>query len=248
MQIQMAALFLYSAISKLGGNDWWTGEAVWTVFTTSEHYNPLVLQILASQYWLVNVATYGTILIELGYPFLIWQRSTRPSLLVSALFLHVNFAVLMGLFYFSFVMSMGHMAFVRREWLTRLGAVWKRRMGDMEMIYDGRCGFCVRSMAWFLAFDSLGQIRIRNFRTDPSPVVSDAQLEKHLYLVLPDGRTLPGFEAYRHAVLRVPGLWWLVPFFYVPVLSRLFGHPIYVWIAANRSRLSSLRLRPIAGS
>jgi len=39
-------------------------------------------------------------------------------------------------------------------------------------------------------------------------------------------------------VLRVPGLWWLVPFFYVPVLSRLFGRPIYNWIAANRSWLS----------
>jgi len=43
-------------------------------------------------------------------------------------------------------------------------------------------------------------------------------------------------------VLRVPGLWWQVPSFYVPVLSRLFGHPIYNWIAANRGRLSSLRL------
>jgi hypothetical protein len=30
----------------------------------------------------------------------------------------------------------------------------------------------------------------------------------------------------------------------VPVLSRLFGHPIYNWIAANRSRLSSLRMGP----
>jgi len=37
-------------------------------------------------------------------------------------------------------------------------------------------------------------------------------------------------------------LWWQVPFFYVPVLSRLFGHPIYNWIAANRTRLSSFRL------
>jgi hypothetical protein len=81
------------------------------------------------------------------------------------------------------------------------------------------------------------QIQIRDFRTDPSPIVSDEQLIKALYLVLPDGRALPGFEAYRYVVLRVPGLWWQVPFFYVPLLSRLFGHPIYNWIAANRSRL-----------
>jgi len=242
MQIQMAALFFYSAVGKLRGDDWWNGDAIWIVFTTGDHYNRFLLDLLASHYWLVNVATYATILIEIAFPFLIWQRRTRPYFLALAIALHLQFAVLMGLFYFSFVMVMGHMSFVRTEWLARLGAAWKRWIGDMEMIYDGRCGFCVRSMAWFLAFDGLRQIRIRDFRTAPSALVSDAQLEKALYLVLPDGRALPGFEAYRYVVPRVPGLWWQAPFFYVPVLSRLVGHPIYNWIAANRSRLSSLRL------
>ena len=110
----------------------------------------------------------------------------------------------------------------------------------MEMIYDGRCGFCVRSMVWFLAFDGLQQINIRNFRIDPSPVVSDEKMEKALYLVLPDGRALPGFEAYRHVVLRVPGMWWMVPFFYIPVLSRAVGTPVYNYIASHRSQMSSI--------
>jgi predicted DCC family thiol-disulfide oxidoreductase YuxK len=243
IQIQMAVLFFYSAINK-AGDDWWFGDAIWLVFSTDEHYSPLLLKLLASHYWLVNVATYGTLLIEISFPFLIWQRRTRPYLLVAAIFLHAQFAVLMGLFYFSFVMIMGHMSFVRPEWLTRLGLAWKRKMGDMEMIYDGRCGFCVRSMVWFLAFDGLGQIRTRDFSTNPSPLVTDAQMEKALYLVLPDDRALPGFEAYRYLVLRVPGTWWLIPFFYVPVLSRLFGHKIYNWVAGNRGWLSSILLSP----
>jgi predicted DCC family thiol-disulfide oxidoreductase YuxK len=242
MQIQMAVLFLCSGVEKIRGDDWWNGDAIWMVFTTNEFYNRIALDLLASQYWLVNIATYGTILIELAYPFLIWQQRTRPYLLAAAIFLHLQFATFMGMPYFSFVMIMGHMSFVRPEWLTRPGAAWKRKMGDMEMIYDGQCGFCVRSMAWFLSFDGLRQIRIRDFRSNSSPVVGDAQMEKALYLVLPDGRALPGFDAYRHVVLRIPGLWWQVPFFYVPVLSRLFGRPLYNWIAANRSRLSAIRL------
>jgi predicted DCC family thiol-disulfide oxidoreductase YuxK len=248
MQIQMAVFFFYSGIAKLRGEDWWNGDALWVVFTNGEHHSRVLLDLLASHYWISNVGSYATVVIEIAFPFLIWQRRTRPYLLAAAIFLHAQFAVLMGLFYFSFVMVMGHMSFVRPEWFARLGQAWKRKIGDMEMIYDGRCGFCVRSMAWFLAFDGLGQIRIRDFRTDPSPVVSDTQLEKALYLVLPDGRALPGFEAYRYVVPRVPGLWWQAPLFYVPVLSRLFGHPIYNWIAANRGRLSSLRLvaRPLA--
>jgi len=241
MQIQMAVLFFYSGVGKVAGEDWWNGDAVWIVFTTHEHYSKFILDVLASHYWIVNAATYGTILIELAFPFLIWQRATRPYLLVLALFLHAQFALLMGLIYFSFVMMMGHMSFLRPEWLARLGAAWKRKVGEMEMIYDGRCGFCYRSMAGFLAYDGLQQIKVRDFRTNPSSIVSDDKMEKALHLVLPDGRALPGFEAYRYVVLRVPGLWWMIPLFYVPVLSRLIGHPVYNWIAANRGKLSSMR-------
>jgi predicted DCC family thiol-disulfide oxidoreductase YuxK len=237
MQFQMAVLFFFSAIEKLKGDDWWNGQAVWQVFVSNDYYNGFLLDLFASRFWLVNLATYATVLIEIAFPFLIWQRTSRPIMLVLAILLHLQFALLMNLYYFSFVMIMGHMSFVRRDWLHRLGAAWKRWIGEMEMIYDGRCGFCKRSMARFLAFDGLGQISIRDFRTNPSPVVSNEKMHKHLYTVLPDGRALPGFEAYRHVVLRVPGLWWQVPFFYVPLFSRLIGHPVYNWIAANRSRL-----------
>ena len=242
VQLQMVVLFLYSGVEKIRDDVWWSGDALWLAFSTNEFYNGALLWLFAHQYWLVTVGTYGTILLEIAYAFLIWQPRTRPYLLAGAVLLHLSFGTLLGLVYFSFIMVMGHMSFVRSEWLARLSAWWKRRAGDMEMIYDGRCAFCVRSMAWLLAFDGLGQISVRDFRTNPSLVVSDAQLEKALYLVLPDGRALPGFEAYRYVALRVPGLWWQAPFFYVPVLSRLVGYPIYNWVAANRSRLSALRL------
>jgi predicted DCC family thiol-disulfide oxidoreductase YuxK len=65
-------------------------------------------------------------------------------------------------------------------------------------------------------------------------------MEKALYLVLPDGRAIRGFDAYRYVVLRVPGLWWLVPLFYLPIVSRAVGRPVYNWMASNRSRVSSL--------
>jgi predicted DCC family thiol-disulfide oxidoreductase YuxK len=243
VQIQMAVLFFYSSIEKIRGDEWWSGDAVWSAFTTLEFYNAPLVWVVAHNYWLITIGTYATIFVELAYAFLIWQRSTRPYLLAAAVLLHVGFIVCLGLVYFSFLMMSGHMSFLRKEWLARLGAWWKQRAGGMEMIYDGRCGFCVRSMAWLLAFDGLAQVRIRDFRSDPSPLVSDSQLEKALYAVLPDGRALPGFEAYRYVVLRVPGLWWLVPLFYVPVLSRWVGHRLYGWVAANRSRLSAMRMR-----
>jgi predicted DCC family thiol-disulfide oxidoreductase YuxK len=238
MQIQMAVIFFNTGVSKIKWEEWRNGDAIWMTLSTSDYYNNFFLYILAHHYWIGVLAAYLTIFIELAYPFLIWQRSSRPYMLAAAVFLHLQFAVLLGLIHFSFVMTMGHMSFLRPEWLHRLGAWWRRKAGGMEMIYDGQCGFCVRSMAWLLAFDGLGQIKIRDFRTNPSTLIGDALLERALYAVLPDGRALPGFEVYRHVVLRVPGLWWLVPFFYIPVVSRVLGHPIYNWVAANRRQLS----------
>ena len=127
--------------------EWWSGDAVWSVFTTSEFYNAAVVDLLAHQYWLVNIATHTTILIEIAYPFLIWQRRTRPYALAAAITLHVLLATLMGLIYFSFVMIMGHMSFMRPQWLHRLGASWKRRIGEIVMIYDSRSSYGVRSTA-----------------------------------------------------------------------------------------------------
>ena len=92
MQIQMAVLFFYSGVEKIRGDDWWNGDAIWMVFATNEMYNGLLLDLFARQYWLVNVATYLTLLIELAYPFLIWQRATRPYLLAAAVFLHLSSA------------------------------------------------------------------------------------------------------------------------------------------------------------
>jgi predicted DCC family thiol-disulfide oxidoreductase YuxK len=237
MQLQMAVLFFFSAVHKVRENEWWDGDAIWRVFTAHDYYSGGMLDFLSSQFWLVNVATYGVVLIEIAYPFMIWQRLTRGWLLAGAVFIHLLFFFFLGLHYFSFVMIMGHVSFLRQDWLERLGRWWKRRTIEMEMVYDGRCKFCVRSMAWFLGFDNLNQIKTRDFRTNPSPVVTDEEMEKALHLVLPDGRALPGFEAYRYVVLRVPGMWWQVPFFYIPFLSRMIGHPVYNWVATNRSKL-----------
>jgi hypothetical protein len=129
MQIQMAIVLFFSALQKIRGNEWWNGDAIWLVFSLQENYYRPFLDILASHYWLVNLATYGTILIEIGFPFLIWQRRSRPYMLAAAIFLHLNIAVFMGMPYFSFVMVMGHMSFVRPEWLARLSRMWKRKMG-----------------------------------------------------------------------------------------------------------------------
>ena len=243
MQLQMAVIYFSAGIEKLYGDMWWSGVAPWVALNNNETaFFPMGL--LADHFWLVNIMAFGTILIEVSYTFLIWGYKTRPYLLVAALFLHFNIAVMMGMYYFAIMMICGHLAFMRRHWYAYAGQWWRKKMGAMEMIYDGECGFCKRAMASFLAFDGLRQISVRDYRTSPSPVVASEKVDKALYLVTEDEKAIPGFDAYRYAVLRVPGLWWQVPFFYIPVFSKLFGRPIYNWIAANRGTISQCAVNP----
>lgn len=237
IQIQMAVLYFFSSIDKLQGKMWWSGDALWVAVSNFE-FNNIPIDWLANHYWLVNLLTYATLIIEMGYFFLIWDKRTRPYFLAGAFFLHIGIALFMGLYFFATVMMAGHIIFLHHDWLAAWGKAWRGKFGNIEMIYDGDCGFCRRSMEGFLAFDGLGQIKTRNFRIQPSPQVSVEQLEEALYVVTRNGRILSGFDAYRYVVLRVPGLWWMVPFFYMPFVSRAIGVPLYAWIAHNRQRLS----------
>jgi predicted DCC family thiol-disulfide oxidoreductase YuxK len=237
LQIQMAIFFLFAGIEKLRGTTWWSGDALWIAVNNYEFTN-IPVTWLAENYWLVNILTFSTLLLEAGYFFLIWQRSTRPYFLTAAIILHLGIAIMLGLYLFSATMIICHLSFMRREWYQQLGGWWRNKTGSMEMIYDGHCGFCKNAMAWLLAFDGLNQIQIRDYRTNPSPQIADELMDKALYLI-PGGREpLPGFDAYRYAVLRIPGLWWLIPLFYIPFFSRFFGRKIYNWIASHRQQIS----------
>ena len=237
MQFQMAVVFFISGANKLEGSYWWDGTAPWIAFNNYEvAFFPVGL--FADNFWIINLMAFGTVFVEIAYAFLIWGHKTRPYLLVSAILLHIGIMVFMGMYYFAAAMIFGHLAFMRRSWYRSFGAWWKAKMGNMEMIYDGQCGFCIRAMCTFLAYDGLSQIKVRDYRTDPSPIVESEKVDKALYLVNQNEDAIPGFDAYRYAVLRVPGMWWQVPLFYVPIFSRLVGRPLYNWIAQNRAKIS----------
>jgi hypothetical protein len=121
IQIQMVAIYFYSGAEKLRGASWWRGEAPWNAFVDNEvAFAPFVLGLLAEHFWIVNAMAFGTIVVEIGYAFLIWGRSTRPWFLAAAIFLHLNMALFLGLYYFALTMICGHLVFARRRWYAEL--------------------------------------------------------------------------------------------------------------------------------
>jgi hypothetical protein len=135
LQVHVCIIYLASGVSKLQGAAWWNGNAVWGTLANYE-FSPMQLQIysgflhlICQHRWLWELVTtsgsYFTLAFEIGFPFLVWSRSTRWIMVVSAVFLHVGIALCMGLVTFSLMMLVAVSVFIPattvREFLGRLG-------------------------------------------------------------------------------------------------------------------------------
>ena len=96
---------------------WFNGVATYYILI-SERFNgtPLNAQLVESGLF-VTVTTYGTILIELAFPFLIWNKQIKFLLIILALCLHLGIAIFMMLYDFQilFIVILGFFI-TNREW------------------------------------------------------------------------------------------------------------------------------------
>jgi hypothetical protein len=108
---QMAIVFFFTALQKLRGELWWSGEAVWVAINNAEFAHAPVAGWLAQHVWLAAGITHGALLVELAYPFLIWGALTRRWMLGAAIVFHLGTAALFGLYLFAWVAMVGHLSF-----------------------------------------------------------------------------------------------------------------------------------------
>ena len=110
----------------------------------------------------------------------------------------------------------------------------------LNVIYDGHCGFCIRSLNVVRALDTRGVIHFYDAHQPETfarfPELRHADVEDAMYTIT-DGEPLHrGFFAFRRLMWAGPVLWPLLPLFYFPGAS-LLGPRLYAWVARNRSRL-----------
>jgi predicted DCC family thiol-disulfide oxidoreductase YuxK len=112
---------------------------------------------------------------------------------------------------------------------------------SLDVIYDGQCRFCERSLAllrWlagrlvFRLHDANDDEKIRsNF-----PMIGDANTNDAMFVVTTRGEIFRGFFAYRRILWESPRLYPLLPVFYAPG-AALLGQRIYALVARNRRYL-----------
>ncbi len=117
-----------------------------------------------------------------------------------------------------------------------------KNIGYAQLLYDGQCPFCLKSVAVLKRLDWLGRLRYLDTRNPANlparepPLDSDRLLEE-MHLLTPDGkRVYHGFTAFRWLAWRLPLLWPIAPFLYIPGIPTL-GQKAYLWVARNRYSL-----------
>ena len=119
MQCHLCVIYLFAGLSKLQGLTWWNGFAFWGGIANQE-YQTLDLTWLADWPLVINVLTHLTVAFELSYCVLIWNRWTRPLVLLVAVFLHLGIVFALGMPTFGLAMLIANVAFIRPSFLRTL--------------------------------------------------------------------------------------------------------------------------------
>ena len=103
MQAHLCVIYLAAGLFKAMGRQWWNGEAIWQA-VSQPAFSTFDLSWLARYPWIPTLAGWGTLVVEIGYAFLIWPRRTRKVWSIATIGLHLGIALFMGLVFFSSVM------------------------------------------------------------------------------------------------------------------------------------------------
>jgi hypothetical protein len=136
LQINICLIYLVSGLSKLQGNLWWSGDAIWLTMADWE-FSPMkykyylaFLSLLGKHRWLyemiVTPSTLGSIAFEISFVFLVWQRKWRWFMILLATIFHLGIGFIMGLVPFSMIMLIMVSSFFPpstvRQFLSRFSA------------------------------------------------------------------------------------------------------------------------------
>ncbi len=115
-------------------------------------------------------------------------------------------------------------------------------MTKARVLYDGDCAFCCKSVELLKKLDWLGKLDYVNVRDATLPFLKEAPvafapLLEQMHVLPRDGKTLyGGYRAVRWLAWRLPLLWAIAPFLYLPGMTYL-GQRAYVWVARNRFKI-----------
>ena len=103
LQLHLCAIYFFSGLTKCLGSGWWNGSSVWRALIRPP-FNVIDPEILVRWKCLFPVAGIFICLLEITYPFFIWNDKTRKIWLICICGMHLGIGLMMGMYLFALIM------------------------------------------------------------------------------------------------------------------------------------------------
>ena len=103
LQLHLCVIYFFSGLAKCLGSGWWDGSNIWRALIRPP-FNIIDPEILVRWKYLFPVAGIFICMLEIGYPFLIWNRKTRKTWLICICGMHLGIGLMMGMYLFALIM------------------------------------------------------------------------------------------------------------------------------------------------
>ena len=131
---------------KIQGSRWQDGTALYYPLHLDDFTPwPALSHALAGNDVMVMLITYGTVIVQVAFPFTLFNRRVKNVLLVAMMLEHASIAIVLGLPFFSLAMIAADAVFLPTNFLRwagerLVGALRSRRGGSAALIHEQRSG------------------------------------------------------------------------------------------------------------
>lgn len=244
----MIALAYFSAgfaKMKIGGIEWINGESLaYWLLQDADIYAMSLPATMAQHPALLQALSIMVVALQLSFPVILIAPRLVWVYLPAGLGFHMGTFVLMNTHFIW--MWWNYMVFIDWDAVGRRLRTWfgiGRRPLAVDIVYDGACPLCIRSMTLLAYLDWFRRLGYRDLMhwaevaRDYPALDPDACIKEMHVVDRVTGRIYRGYFGFRRIAWEVPLLWPLLLFVYIPGVSFV-GFRVYGLIAANRLRVA----------
>ena len=240
LELQIAWIYLMTAVAKLAGPKWVDGSATYYALQLKHTFGRGYVEALAQNDLFAHLLTWGTLLTEAPFFFLVfapfWQGRARVLAIALAVPLHLGIMLLMNVGNFPGIMLVALLLFLPANLAYGLVDRGRALFGRwrVTLYYDGACLLCRRTIAFLRAVDIYRTITPVDLRS----VVDPAAMEQRIQAYDERGRRSQGAAALARAARGLPLLCLPGLVLSLPGLAAL-AERAYDWVARHRLLLLS---------
>ncbi|MFI9113422.1 HTTM domain-containing protein [Streptomyces venezuelae] len=123
IMVEVCLIYATAGWYKIQGSRWQDGTALFYPLHL-DYFTPwpALSELLGASGVMVMLLTYGTVIVQVAFPFTLFHRKVKNVLLVAMMLEHAGIAVLLGLPVFSLAMISADAVFLPTTFLVALGA------------------------------------------------------------------------------------------------------------------------------